>query len=466
MKMSSNIYTEKSLLSERRDALKLMGLGSASFMLGAQTRLEAETKLSVPASHKHAKIVIAGGGTAGMIAAARLRRSVPNAEITLIAPNVTHLYQSGQVYVAAGLYTEYDNKRRTADLLPENVTWLKEKVIHFDPDQNQLTTNQSGKHRYDYLIVALGCEYDFSHIAGLEVSDIGKNDITSVYLNDMVKGESKGAIVSKMWFNQIRIKASSSDIKVLFTEPETPIKGENTSLDMLFLCNDMLKGNGVNKGKDLHTKVEFTFCKNDNTLFRIPLTDNVLKKEISKSKNMNVQYGHTLKKVDVKQKRATFRTENGTVEEKYDFLHITPSMQAPKVLRDSPLAFQEGKFKGWMQVNEETLQHPKYQNVFGMGDVLGLNTGKSGAAAREQGIVIQDNIAAHLENKKLPMHYNGYSVAPIKTAYGKILLAEYNKNGLAPTLPFSLEKPQWIWWAIDVHLMRRAYFGLIMRGMM
>ena len=206
MKMLFNIDTEKNTVFQRRDALKLMGLGSASFMLGTQTGLQAETKLSVPASHKHAKIVIAGGGTAGMIAAARLRRSTPNAEITLIAPNTTHLYQSGQVYVAAGLYTEYDNKRQTADLLPENVTWLKEKVIDFDPDNDQLTTEKSGKISYDYLIIALGCEYDFSQIAGLKVSDIGKNGITSVYLNDLEKGESKGAIVTKMWFNAIKRK--------------------------------------------------------------------------------------------------------------------------------------------------------------------------------------------------------------------------------------------------------------------
>jgi len=466
MKMSSNMNTKKTPLIQRRDTLKLMGLGSASLMIGTHTRLEAKTKLSVPASHKHAKIVIAGGGTAGMIAAARLRRSTPNAEITLIAPNTTHLYQSGQIYVAAGLYTEYDNKRQTADLLPENVTWLKEKVIHFDPDNDQLTTDKSGKITYDYLIVALGCEYDFSQIAGLKTSDIGKHGITSVYLNDLEKGESKGAIVTKMWFNEIKREAVSSELKVLFTEPDTAIKGENTSLDMLFLCNDMLKGNGVKKGADLHTKVHFTFCKSDNSLFRIPLTDKILKKEINKSKNMEIQYGHILKEVDVEQKKATFRTKNGMVEESYDFLHITPPMQAPKVLQNSPLAFQEGAFKGWMQVEEQTLQHPKYQNIFGMGDVLGLNTGKSGGAAREQGIVLQDNIAAHLENKKLPMQYTGYSVAPIKTAYGKILLAEYNKHGLAPTLPFGLEKPKWIWWAIDVHLMRKAYFELIMRGMM
>ena len=451
---------------QRREALKLLGLGSASLILGTNTKLEAKTRLSLPASHKKVKIVITGGGTGGMIAAARLRRSAPNAEIVLIAPNTTHLYQSGQVYVAAGLYTEYDNKRRTAELLPENVTWLKEKVSHFNPDNNELTTNISGKIRYDYLIVALGCEYDFSAISGLKASDIGQNGITSVYMNDLEKGKSKGAIVSKMWFNDIRHKAASSELKVLFAESDTAIKGENAPLDMLFLCQDMLKGNGVKKGTDRHAKVHITLCKSSDTLFRIPETDRVLKTKLKKAVMIDTLYQYTLKAVDVKEKKAVFETPDGQIEKSYDFLHITPPMQPPRVLSDSPLAFNEGKHKGWMQVDEKTLQHPTYPNVFGIGDILGLNTGKSGGAAREQGIILQDNIAAHLENKKLPMHYNGYSVAPIKTAYGEILLAEYNRKGLAPTLPFSLKKPQWIWWTIDVHFMRRAYFELMMRGMM
>ena len=465
MKMSSNknqfIHDPK-----RRDAFKLMGLGTASLLAGSVTSTEAGTKLSIAASHKDATILIVGAGTGGMIAAARLRRSAPNAKITIIAPNTEHLYQSGQVYVAAGLYTEYDNKCQTSDLVPDGVTWLKEKITALDPDHHQITAEKSGKMNYDYLIVALGCEYDYSQIEGLKKGDIGKHGISSVYLNDLEEGSSTGAIVSKMWMMDIEREAAKKELKVLLTEPNTPIKGENVSLDMLFLTDDMLKGNGIKKGEDLHSKVTFTLAKSNDKLFRIPAINKVLNKKIKHAKNIKTAFGHTLKAVDTEKKTALFDTVEGDIELAYDYLHITPAMKPSKVLSDSPLSIQDGLMKGWMEIDEKTLNHPKYKNVFGIGDILGLDIGKSGGAAREQGIVIQDNLAAQMEEKKLPMQYSGYSIAPIKTAYGKILLVEYNKNGLAPTFPLDLTKPRWIWWAIDVHLMRRAYFELIMRGMM
>ncbi|HFS82741.1 MAG TPA: pyridine nucleotide-disulfide oxidoreductase, partial [Epsilonproteobacteria bacterium] len=155
MKISYKKKGEEMKGLNRREALKLMGLGGASLLTGS-TSASAGTKLSEPSSKKRARIVIAGGGTGGMIAAARLRRSAPNAQITLIAPNEIHLYQSGQVHVAAGLCSEYDNKRRTADLLPDGVTWLKEKVTAFDPDTSKVEAKKSGKIPYDYLVVALG----------------------------------------------------------------------------------------------------------------------------------------------------------------------------------------------------------------------------------------------------------------------------------------------------------------------
>jgi len=96
-----------------------------------------------------------GIAVSGATDAARLRRSAPNAKITLIAPNETHLYQSGQVFVVAGLFSEFDNKRSTSELLPDNVSWIKDKVTAFDPDKNQIQTEKHHAIPYDYLVVAL-----------------------------------------------------------------------------------------------------------------------------------------------------------------------------------------------------------------------------------------------------------------------------------------------------------------------
>ncbi len=452
---------------ERRDALKFMGMSSAALLAGGSTSASAKTKLSTFASRKEASIVIVGGGTGGMTVAARLRRSAPNAKITLIAPNEMHLYQSGQVFVAAGEYSEFDNKRPTSELLPDNVTWLKDKVTAFDPDNNRVETAEHGKISYDYLVVALGCEYDYSAVEGLTADDIGKQGIASVYMNDLNEGTSEGAIVSRMWMKAIRRKAERTEVKVLFADPDTPVKGEGVSLSMLFLANDMLKGNGLKtKGKDLHNNVKFTLTKADKMLFPSAKIDAALKRTMKKTDNVSVSYDYILKRIDKEKKVAVYANGDEEVNIGYDYLHITPSMKAPQVVRDSLLAVQEGQHKGWLDVDEKTLRHPKYRNVFGLGDVVGLSSGKSGGAVREQAIVLQDNIAATMEGKVEPMSYEGYSVSPIKTRYGRVMLAEYTPKGLAPIFPLDPTTPRWIWWEMDLYLMRQAYFDLMMRGMM
>lgn len=451
----------------RRDILKMMGAGSIALLTGVGTSASAKTTLSTFATRKRVDIVIAGGGTAGITAAARLRRSAPNAKITLVAPNTTHLYQSGQVYVAAGLYDEYDDKRQTGDLLPDNVEWLHDTVTAFFPHNNKILTENNGKIPYDYLIVALGCEYDYDSIEGLSISDIGKHGITSVYLNDQVEGTSAGAVVSNMWFKSIRSAAERSHPKILFADPHTPVKGENASLDMLFLLNDILKGNGLGKkGSDLRGNATLTMIKAEKTLFSSPAIDRALKKILKKNKNTQTLYAQRLISIDKEKKRALFSGEKGKSEISYDYIHITPPMRAPSALRNSELSIKGGRHQGWMEIDAQTLQHPTYSNVFGIGDVVGLDSGKSGAAIREQAILLQDNIAAIIEGNKPPLTYTGYSAAPIKTRYGRIMLAEYTPDGLAPTFPLDPTVPRWIWWEMDLHLLRKTYFDLMMRGMM
>ena len=68
----------------------------------------------------------------------------------------------------------------------------------------------------------------------------------------------------------------------------------------------------------------------------------------------------------------------------YQMIHVTPPMSSPDVIKQSPLADE----KGWVEADKYTLQHPRFPEVFAIGDAAGLPTSKTGAAVRKQAPVL------------------------------------------------------------------------------
>src|SRR5690606_38883803 len=103
---------------------------------------------------------------------------------------------------------------------------------------------------------------------------------------------------------------------------------------------------------------------------------------------------------------------------------------APKFVKESVLANDAG----WLDVDINSLQHKKFPNIFGLGDVAALPTAKTGAAIRKQAPVVVDNILKLIKGKTPDNNsYQGYSSCPLVTAYGKMVLAEFNyENGFTP----------------------------------
>jgi DNA repair ATPase/pyridine nucleotide-disulfide oxidoreductase len=167
----------------RRDALKLMGISpfAASLLAGSATEAKAS-------SDAKGKIVILGGGAGGIMAMAHLRSALSNPDITIVAPNEIHLYQSGQVFIAAGEYELSDIEMSNKDFIPDDVKWIKDEAKSIDPDKNTLTLRSGEELAYDYLVVATGIQYHYDQIEGFTKEDIGKNGISSVYFNDLEKG--------------------------------------------------------------------------------------------------------------------------------------------------------------------------------------------------------------------------------------------------------------------------------------
>lgn len=438
----------------RRDALRAMALSPL-----AASILSSVSASENPPVSSSAHIVIVGGGAGAMMVLARLRRALSSPNITVIAPNDKHIYQAGQVFVAAGEYSADEIVFDNTGYIGHDVNWIKDEVKTFLPDQNQLITLKDQEITYDYLIVATGVQYHYEWIEGLNESLIGQHGIASVYLNNLSTGSVHGATTTREWFDDILKSSSVTKPRILFTQPSTPMKCGGAPQKMLYLCDDYLKR---------HRKsADFVFTSASEKLFSIDEIDTALHKVQQQYGNITNYFEHDLIRIDPIQKRATFNHNDQEVTLEYDFIHITPPMSAVDSLVASPLGWQKGNAKGWLEVDMETLRHKRYPNVFGIGDTCGIPLGKTGGSARHHALVVAENLVSVMKNQKPTALFDGYTVCPIKTEYGKIMMVEFNYDGLSPTFSsLHPSEPMWMWWALDLYALKPMYRYLMLNGLM
>ena len=98
-----------------------------------------------------ARIVIVGGGTAGITVAARLCRAIKQPNVTIIEPSEQHVYQPGQTLIGGGVFTREQIVRDERDYIPAAARWVKDAVVAFHPDKNEVVTAGLGTGRGDTL---------------------------------------------------------------------------------------------------------------------------------------------------------------------------------------------------------------------------------------------------------------------------------------------------------------------------
>lgn len=93
---------------------------------------------------------------------------------------------------------------------------------------------------------------------------------------------------------------------------------------------------------------------------------------------------------------------------------------------------------GFLDVNPHTLQHNKYSNIFGVGDVLNVPTTKSFYGGLAQVAVVRHNVERKLNGLSLNAKYDGYSKVDLATSPTSLAGVEHKYGG--QEVSFSTDK--------------------------
>lgn len=350
-------------------------------------------------------IVIVGGGSGGISVAARLLRMSPNlnGHITIVDPAEFHYYQPLWTLVGAGVAGKEVTQRPMASVIPEGVKWIQEKVAKFLPEENLVELGNHEKIAYDFLVVAGGIEVNWDGVKGLK-DTLGKNGVCSNYSYEHV---------DYTWEMIRTFKGGNA----IFTHPATPVKCGGAPQKIMYLAEDSFNRTGV------RDKTNVIFGSANPAIFDVQKYREALEKVVERKK-IDARFRTNLIEIRANEKEAVFENLDTHEQEviAYEMLHVTPPMQSPAFIRESPLA----DTGGWVDVHKYTLQHNHFENIFGLGDSSSLPTSKTGAAIRKQAPVVASNILSAMREHPLSATYNGYSSCPLVTGYNKLILAEFD----------------------------------------
>lgn len=393
-------------------------------------------------------VVIVGGGAGGIATASSLLARKSGLSIAIIDPSDVHYYQPGWTMVGGGVFEARETAKTMGSLIPRGVKWIKAAVAAFEPKNNAVILEGCTVVTYDRLVVAPGLKLDWGAIEGLEET-LGRNGVTSNYRYDLAP---------YTW----QLVQEMKEGRALFTQPPMPIKCAGAPQKALYLSGDAWFRNGALKDIDIQ------FMNAGGVLFGVKEYVPALMEYVEKY-DATLNFFNTLTSVDGAAKKATFKvTKPDTAETEitvdFDMMHVCPPQVAPDFIRVSELA----DATGWVDVDQATLRHKTFDNIWSLGDVMNAPNAKTMAAARKQAPTVAENIVADIKGGSPVAQYDGYGSCPLTVERGKIVLAEFGYGGaLKPSFPsFVIDgtKPSRAAWFLKEKLLPPIYWQAMLKG--
>jgi sulfide:quinone oxidoreductase len=345
------------------------------------------------------QIVILGGGTGGTLAANRLRRTLPDAEIVVIDQNDDHVYQPGLLFVPFGLAHLDEIVRPRHRQLHAGVDFHQASIDRVELDERRVVLDDGSIFVYDVLVAATGSVLVPEETEGLT----GPGWMEKVFT--FYTPEGAAALHEALdWFDGGRLVVGLVDM---------PIKCPVAPLEFCFLADWYLRQTGV------RDRVEITYVTPLDGAFTKPVASATLS-GLLEEKGVALVTEFNTGEVDGTGGRLIAYDSR---EVPFDLAVMVPLHGGAPYVGRSPGLGDELNF---IPADEHTLQSRARPEVFVIGDAASVPTSKAGSVTHFEGEVLVENVRRFLAGKPLDASYDGHATCFMETGFNKALLIDFN----------------------------------------
>ena len=339
-------------------------------------------------------VVILGAGFGGLELATRLSETASDAvDVTLLDRNDSFFFGFSKLEVMLGRQSADDVRLPYRDIAKDGVEFRQETVVGIDPVARRVQTDV-GTHDADFLVVAMGADYDMAATPGFEEDGYEYYSLGGAERLRDALAEFEGGRVLVSVLGQP------------FKCPPAPFEGP-------FLLHEHFTQQGIREAVEMAT----TFPMQRP----VPVTGPVSQmfRDALASRGIEELPQHLVTSIDPNAHTARLATGETLA---YDLFVGIPVHRAPEPLAASGLAVN-----GWVPVDQTNLR-TAFPQMYALGDVCtGPRTvPKAGIFAEAAARVVADDITATITGEDPPGPYEGSGVCYAEFGGGLVSKVEVN----------------------------------------
>lgn len=331
------------------------------------------------------RILVLGAGFGGLELCTMLSEAFGDAiEVTLIDKNDAFYFGFSKLDVMFGRTTQDAVLLPYRKILKPGVRFLQETITAVDPVAKRVTTNR-GTHEADFLVIALGADYDFSATPGLAEATEFYTLAGAARLGELLKAFTKG--------------------HVLIAVGGAPFKCPPAPSEAALMMHDHLTARSIRSACEITLILPL-----ETPVPPSPETSRALLAAFAE-RNITFVADREMKKVDASRRLVTL--DDGR-EFQYDLFLGVPAIRAPKMLETSGLTEN-----GYVPVKPRTLE-TRFPDVYAVGDCAKQGTPKAGVFAEGAARAVARTLIARLRNEAVPVTHQGTGSCYIEFGAGRI----------------------------------------------